>query len=140
MARSSLEYSPTLVEDSGENQADEQMTERHFMPVLTRLPSVILAALSYIVVMVTCLVLVYGASVQPLARFMSALSDTREWKTWYSCSACNSCLKYPFPVQTYTHQCLSYTVAWNLATIRATPPTHTDTHTNTNYIFIHMHG
>ena len=93
MARSSLEHSPTQVEDSGENQGDEQMTERHFMPVLARLPSVILAALSYIVVMVTCLVLVYGASVQPLARFMSAFSDTREWRTWYSCTACNSYLK-----------------------------------------------
>ena len=127
MARSSLEYSPTLVEDSGENQADEQMTERHFMPVLTRLPSVILAALSYIVVMVTCLVLVYGASVQPLARFMSALSDTREWKTWYIVVRVTLALNSRSLFKRIRIS-VSYTVACNLATIRATPPTHTDTH------------
>lgn len=80
MARSSLAHSPTLVEGSEENQADEAMAERHFMPVLARLPSVILAALSYIVVMITGLVLVYGTSVQPLTRFMNTSSATREWR------------------------------------------------------------
>ena len=89
MARSSLEQSTTLVEGSEENPADDRMVERHFMPVLARLPSVILAALSYIVVMATCFVLVYGASIQPLARFMNASSETREWRMWYECSACN---------------------------------------------------
>ena len=79
MARSSLAHSPTLVEGNEENQADEAMAERHFMPALARLPSVILAVLSYIVVMVTGLVLVYGASVQPLTRFMNASSATCEW-------------------------------------------------------------
>lgn len=76
--QSSLRTHPPAMEGSGENQADEPVTERHFMPVFARIPAVILAVLSYVVVMVTSLVLVYGTSVQPLMKFMNASAAPRE--------------------------------------------------------------